>query len=784
MLRPRSVTDPLNKLEGSNIRAFLFMAALAYIVFVIYGSLVPLEFRALTLDEAIAQFRQIRFLKLGIGSRADWMANLLLFIPLTFLWTGTLIHERGLSTRLLLSFFVVFIAALLSVGIEFTQLFFPQRTVSLNDLYAEALGGVLGVAAWWLFGSRFADWLAGWQSAKSHLEITQRLTLVYLFLLFAYSLLPLDLTLSPVEVFHKFREGKLNLLPFARLPGEPVQALYELASDSLLWFVPALLWRWPGKASSMRVWAGMTGAVLLLEILQLFVYSRVSDVTDIFTAAAGAAVGVWAANLLNKHARTHTIAGNSNFHVLPLLLAAGWIGVILIAFWYPFDFRTDGVFLRSRLHHFLTRVPFEAYYFGTEYRAITEVLHKVLFFIPLGAMLGWFVARLRYIWRGYATLISLVLVACIAGILVVGRLAQPEKNPDVMDIVLHWLGGFAGFIVSRKMLSSPRALTGRIDDAQAISSPQDSTNRFPALPGSRWHALLTVAGMTLIFWLAMSAPFIPYNVRELFRLDMPLLSALLLSLNCYWLATWPVWLARRRVSNLVRLLQLPGGLVVYGFADFMILYFSVPLESLHDLVGSPVLNWPWQWEAACRWAVLVSIPGTMIYLATQTVRRWRGLQLGAMHFLAPVPVLLLAYWVVVDEAATDNLVELITTPHAMAFITLCAWLYTLLLAAALFASPLPKMHDRIRVYGVVLSLPLAALFLSLGLAGDIDKYGQRFSAMQFLLSTDRQHYASHAVIWLRYCVLHVLAVSIIASIQWPLFRTAHKTYKKNIHADH
>jgi glycopeptide antibiotics resistance protein len=429
------------------------VSALIYTVFVIYGSLVPLEYRALTLDEAMAQFRQIRLLKLGIGSRADWVANLLLFVPLTFLWMGALAHGRGLSARFLASLFVVFCAALLSGGIEFTQLFFPQRTVSLNDLFAEMLGGILGVTAWWLGGRRFAHWLAGWKSAQSHLEITQRLTLVYLLALFGYSLLPLDLTISPVEVYHKFREGKLNLLPFARLPHEPAQAIYELASDSLLWFVPALLWRWAGKATPVRVWVGMTGAALLLEILQLFVYSRVSDITDLFTAASGAALGVWAASLINKSTRTHSPAGNSSIPVLPLLLATAWIGVILITFWYPFDFRTDGAFLRGRLHDFLTRVPFEAYYFGTEYRAATEVLHKVLFFIPLGAMLGWFVARLRYLWRGYAAFISLTLIFCVACAVVAGRLAQPEKNPDIMDIVLQWLGGGLGFVIARILLS-------------------------------------------------------------------------------------------------------------------------------------------------------------------------------------------------------------------------------------------------------------------------------------------------------------------------------------------
>ena len=770
--------------ESMGIRPILLASALVYTVFVIYGSLVPLEYRALGLDEAITQFRQIRFIRLGIGSRADWMANLLLFVPLTFLWVGTLAYARSFAARLLVSMFVVLFAVLLSVGIEFTQLYFPQRTVSLNDLFAEALGGLIGVALWWMAGARFTRWLAIWKTASGHLEIIQRLTLVYLLLLFGYSLLPLDLTLSPVEVFHKFREGKLNLLPFASLPGEPVLALYELASDSMLWLVPALLWRWSGKASSLRVWVGMTGAALLLEILQLFVYSRVSDLTDIFTAAAGAAMGVWLANMLRRHAQAPPSRSDWAVPAMPLLLAAVWIVLIFAVFWYPFDFRADGSFLRGRLHHFLTRVPFEAYYFGTEYRAATEVLHKVLFFIPLGAMLGWFVSRLRYMWRGYAAFFSMSLIACGSLVVVAGRLAQPEKNPDIMDIVLQWLGGLAGYLLAWKVFRMRPPVHSPIIADQPPAPPKAHAASLPVFRGQLFHGFIAVFCMALAFWAARSVPSIPYNVRELFWPSAPFLTALLLAVNCYWLASWPVWLARRRVSGGVRLLQLPAGLLVYGVVDFIIVYSAVPLESLHDLVGSPVLNWSWHWELLWRWVALVSIPGTVLYLAVQTVRRRRGLQLGLLHFIVVVPILALAYWGVVTQAATDNLVELLASPNALAFLAVYAWLYTLLLAAALTASPLPKKNYLPRVLGVLGSLPLAALFLSLGLADSIQKYGQQFSALQFLLSADRQHYLNDAAVWFRYSIVHLLAVLAIASLQWPFYRSNNKPQTRFSHATH
>lgn len=433
-------------------RGLLWTAALAYTMFVIYGSLVPLDFRSLPWDEAVARFGEIPFLKLGIGSRADWMANLLLFIPLTFLWMGALAAGKSRLPGLLATLALIPAATALSFGIEFAQLFFPQRTVSQNDILAEALGGIIGVLVWWGAGHRLVDWLQSWQHLHARAALAERLAWVYLAGVLAYNVLPLDLTISLVEIFHKWQGGKVNLIPFGRLPDGAAYALYEIASDALIWTPLALLWRLDGTCSAWRAW-GMTWATaVLLEFLQLFVYSRVSDVTDIFTAAVGATLGTLiGGRLAARVAITDRKAAWSTW--LPLVLASGWIAGLLFVFWYPFEFRTDGAFLRERLHGFMSRVPFEAYYYGTEFRAATEVLHKLLFFIPLGALLAWFVSQLRWTWRGFGSFMSLSLIACTAVAINLGRLALPEKNPDSMDIILQGVGGLLGFVIIRVILS-------------------------------------------------------------------------------------------------------------------------------------------------------------------------------------------------------------------------------------------------------------------------------------------------------------------------------------------
>jgi glycopeptide antibiotics resistance protein len=760
--------------SSDNPRGLLWLAALVYTVFVIYGSLVPLEFRALPWDEALARFGAIPFLKLGIGSRADWMANLLLFIPLTYLWMGALSAGRGSVRGALATLAVIPSATALSLAIEFAQLFFPQRTVSQNDIFAETLGGIIGVLVWWGTGGRFVDWLQSWQHTHSRAALAERLAWVYLAGVVVYNVLPLDLTISLVEVFHKWRDGKVNLIPFGRLPDDAAYALYEIATDALIWAPLALLWRLDGTRSAWRVWGMTMATAAVLEFVQLFVFSRVSDVTDVFTAAFGAVLGSFVGGPL---AAREVATGHPPSWAawLPFALVAGWVAALCFVFWFPFDFRTDGAFIKSRLD-FVQRVPFEVYYFGTEYRAITEVLRKMLFFAPLGGLLAWGVARQPWRWRSLLFALAMLVLVLMPALIELGQVMLPEKVADTTDWLLAWLGGLAGYGVARRMLGAPRrAVPGRMAGNTDAATPR------PA-PGLRWHLPLMLGGMTLLFWGATHAPFMPYNVRELLRQDVVWFSAPLLALVCYWLSVWPVWLARRRVSDLARLGQLPLGLLVYGGVAFLLLDAAVPQESLYDLVGSPVMHWPGQWELGLRWIALAAVPGALIYLAAQTVRRWRGRRLNALHFWAAVPVLVLAYWGVIAQAATDNIIELIATPQPLAFAALCAWLYTLFLAAALLVSPAEQCAERLA--GVVVSLPLAALFLHLGLAGEIDKYGQQFSALQFLLSTDRQHYSSQPVVWLRYGAAHVLVIAALAFIQWPLFRSTQRLHAHRPHASH
>ncbi len=123
-----------------------------------------------------------------------------------------------------------------------------------------------------------------------------------------------------------------------------------------------------------------------------------------------------------------------------------WLVVLAVIFWYPFDFNLDRAFLRERVELF-DRVPFHNYYYGTEFRAITEVLHKVVFFAPLGILLGVIGLPIRH--PSFRRLFSLFVLAAIvttAVVIELGQVALPDKLPDSTDIVLECLGGLAGYL--------------------------------------------------------------------------------------------------------------------------------------------------------------------------------------------------------------------------------------------------------------------------------------------------------------------------------------------------
>ncbi len=756
-------------------RSPLLILALAYTAFAIYGSLVPLDFRPLPWDQAWTQFQQVPYLNLGIGSRADWVANILLFIPLAFLWLGALWHSNS-AIKLLSTTAVLIGAALLTTGIEFTQQFFPPRTVSLNDIIAETLGALIGIGLWWWRGPHIARWLEDFY--RQHDGTAERLLWIYLVLLVGYNLLPLDLTISPEELHDKWREGKLILIPFTALPEGLITASYHLATDIVIWIPISLLLCLSGKRSSLHAWAWTVGAAIALEAAQLMVYSRVTDTTDIISGVIGGGLGVLIAQRLGKLPATPTPPS-----ARPLLIATaatlGWIALLCAIFWYPYNFRLDGMFLRPRLDGF-SQVPFVSYYYGTEFRAVTSVIHKVSFFVPLGVLLAYLIQPLQH--GSLASLsrwAALIVIAGTAFILELGQVALPDKHPGSTDLVLMTLGGALG-------LWGYQFLGRRLRPGRPAQTPT-TLPPTPPKPPSRdlirvlAPSIVTTACVVLIgSWAVSVLPGIPYNVRELVADGNLLLNGLLLTAFLYTAFGLPVMLAIRYSHSQTQLAwKLPLSLLPAAIAAWGCLFLAVPTESMHDVVGSPVLQWPWHLEIALRFVALLYLLSAAIAIATLVMLarplRFNLHRLGLMLGSALPGLLILlviAHLVVVKFAATDNLTELMSGGGSIgASLAASLWLILLAsLAAMLAASAAQRRGIGWALLSTLVSAPIAYLLAWFATEQQVVKYEQTFAALQFLLSTDRQHLVSGTELYLRFAVAHAVVIALLAFAQYPLWR--------------
>ncbi len=783
-------------------RWLLVLLAVAYTTFVVYGSLVPLEYRFVPLERAVARFREIPYLQLGIRSRADWVANILLFVPLAFLWLGALTHRRGRAASLLGLAVVLVAATSFSSLIEFVQIYFPQRTVSLNDIVAESIGAGVGVALWLTAGPAIWGWLMEWRRERGLRENWQRLLLLYLVVVFTYNVLPLDLTISAVEIYHKWTSGLIRLVPFSQGYSNPTEMVYALITDAAIWVPVAGAYVALGRRSPAAAVVRTVAIAAVLEVLQLFVFTRYTDTTDILTAAVGAVAGATLGRLWTARRTGGQEVPLTGAHGLPrglLLRIAGyglWIAVLILVFWYPYDFTTERSLLIGKWQGFFS-VPFRTYYYTSEFRAITELLRKTVFFLPLGVAVSVMIpprGPLSGAVPRVLTSLRLILIAIPAAAIELGQILLPTHTANATDLALEILGALAGLAIAR------RVLPGQVPPGPAASehtrpehAPRARGGRVtrPDMPeGPSPRLRLVVFGLSTVLLTgaiaaAVAAPGAPYNLRELFGNGPPLLSALGLALGLLVLGAGAGHAGRAMVSGRTPLRTLIGHAILTVAANFLFVRLAVSKESIYDIVGSPIWSRALSADPALAAAVdfaevfvrYVALVGplvlTLIVIVASIEKSFeRGsgnrVTFGIALVILVTPLLYLFRLLVVPFAATDNLTELIAGSSnpvlgGEAFLYLVEAVIALHAAAILYAA---VIRGRWLVRGLLITIlaPVASwFFLNWGLSPSVEKYGIEFSAIQFLLGPDRQAALPQQQLILRWLVLHMALVGVLAA---------------------
>jgi len=780
LIRPPAVQAE----ERSRGRNFLCFAALAYTLFVVYGSLVPLTFQPHSLAEAWQRFQAIPYLDLGIASRADWVSNILLFIPLSFFWQELLGFGRGLLTRVLLSFGVFVGCCALSVAIEFTQIFFPPRTVSINDIVAEGIGGAIGIVCAWLFGPRARGWLAKLDAARGTTALADRALWIYLGLVLLYNVMPLDLTISPAEIYHKWEEGRVVLIPFNSLADDPAQWMFGTATDALVWAPVALLWILAGRGGGLSALLLTGGAAAGVEVLQLFVYTRITELGAVGTALLGGALGAVVGSRLRRSSGG-TTAPSGRWMLAGGMAAVMWLCILGALFWYPFNFQMDGAFAVERLER-LQAVPFLSYYWNSEYQALSGLLRKTLLFLPLGVALGVMFhpfrqAHVRRLAASATTLIGFFAASAVE----LGEAFLPGKYPDSTDLFLEFAGviiGYALYAAARTRIqalpmgekAAPLGHTSQpleTPKLEPVRLKMESQKDSPAV-----RVVCAVFFLGTLLWLLTQTHYVPYNFRNLSHPSYPYISMVLVAAALVWSVGVPAWISRRLATDSRALRIYPIWILLYGFVAWVLVFFAVEPVRPYKIVGAPILDWPWHFEFLLRFLALLAGIGSFAVLGCIIggERRYLRKRL-AVWLLHAIWLLPLVYWVVIVEAATDNIVELLAWNANPAAALLVSLVIVTVFAAAmrlrLIFSGTSSRQRALALVLVLLSFPIGYGLLEFGTEPALEKYGKVFSGMQFILSADRDHYAEGTMLFVRYLIAHLFLLLVAATGRWLFLAT-------------
>ena len=775
-------------------RRALFAGAVVYTLFVIYGCLVPFHFTPTPWAEAWARFEHIPHLRPGPAYRSDWIANVLLFIPLAFLWKGS----QGDAGRAWAAagYAAVWLGSVaLVTGLEFAQAWFPPRSVALQDVIAASVGAAVGLFTWRLSARRLLHHMTRWSAVRGREGVAGWLLWPYAAFLVLYNVMPLDLTSSPYVVYEKWQRHIIHVVPFSSLGGGLSGAAYSLSVEALLWLPLAALWTLSRQGGRLAAWCVTVLMAIAVECAQLLVRSRVSDSTDVLCAAAGGLAGAWIGGWLRTRAPGGPAAAapeqGARWTLLALVGFFAWAAVLFGGFWYPYQFSSDPATIRSRVG-MLDAVPFQSYWLADEYHAFTELLRKLILFAPLGGLLALAWARVRGpLARRACAVGSVVAVGVVAGLIEVGQVFLPGKTPDSTDALIGTIGGALGYAVT---LAVWRRLGGRVAGAApggasgpARRGPPDAgrdsivARRRGAFVDAARPAAAAAASIAILWlgcWLALRSPGVPYNVRELFDKGPPVLTTLGFALVLLAAFAPMAWIARRvSGGGWSRAAAYPGLTIAHALLVWAGLRAVVPLEAIHDIVGSSVLHWPGDWEPALRFVALFAGVSTLLAGGALLSGALCGVEVGGppgavLRWLAPaVPILAVSHFVVVECATTDNLVELMAGGGGIAAsLWIGAWLLGLSAGATalvLLSRPETRKGTALLLAGA--SIPFGWMALDLGTAPAIEKYGSVFSAMQFLLSPDRRHYAGGMDLMLRYAIAHGAGLAALALAQAPVW---------------
>lgn len=399
------------------------VAAVLYGLMAAYSSLLlgpdGLHYVPITAAEAWRKFRAVTFVANGSDQRPDWIANMLMTIPLAYFVNGAF-RPAGAARNLLNAVLTGVISIAFVAAVKYAQLFFPPRTVTLNYIVAQSIGAIIGIALFHVACRHILPRLLDMHRAGDGLIVVLG---GYSILLMAYFLMPFDLALSPDDLL-----ARLASLPIAIIPGaghDPVYRALLVLLDMAATIPAGMFLAVTGRNMLFQAQLARGIAVILpVTVASLFILSITPYLVYVVSRTAGVALGIWfmdalkGKDLWKRHYRyAQYVPVMFPGYVVLLMLANG----LLTDRWLNIDDALRNLEPRQLL-------PLWSLYIATKAEAARNVVVTAAMFAPIGTMI-WL---RRGFWSRAAGL-SAVLAFILSLVIELGRLIKPGLTPDFTD---------------------------------------------------------------------------------------------------------------------------------------------------------------------------------------------------------------------------------------------------------------------------------------------------------------------------------------------------------------
>lgn len=449
--------------ESLAVRKQFLAFAVGYTLFIVYGSVLPFQYSPISPGAALERLEQAPYLRLGAGQeRADWIATILFVAPAGFFWTGCFcVGDRTPWFRWLCGILAGVGGSLFAVAVEYLQVWFPPRTISLNDIFAAAGGAWVGAIGWLLVGELlFAAWRK-LSDVRTWAGKIDWLLALYAAGLAIYCVLPLDIVLSRVEFLQKMREGRIQLTPFSAVLAGRV-AWYTLIVPIAAWLPVGFLarhWGGPGPRSGIAV-LGAAALAFLVEFLRLLVFTRVASTTQLLMAWLGIVIGWYVCyhgpeiERLRRESRIGKALTSSSSPWLIAMLV--YSAALLGAMAWAGDFNGHPRWTSPRLIG-MARMPFASLYWDSKFGALSSVARKTLIYVPLGVCMAisWRAVGARGAKRWWFAALGVVAVAAVGALGELIQVFQLSRLPDSTDVLLAAFAGAAGLWIIARLPPAP-----------------------------------------------------------------------------------------------------------------------------------------------------------------------------------------------------------------------------------------------------------------------------------------------------------------------------------------